>query len=73
MMHQQGLGFYTRGAMTNIQGNLPRSERGRPQTHESFEAIWGREVARHKANFEAAERASAPISKPVFDPDTDAL
>jgi len=54
LMHQQGLGFYTRGAMTNIQGNLPASERGKPQTHESFEAAWGRRVAQGKA---AAARA----------------
>jgi hypothetical protein len=50
LMHQQGLGFYTRGAMTNIQGNPYPGMRG-PQTSESFEAGWGREVARRKAAF----------------------
>jgi hypothetical protein len=48
MMHQQGLGFYTRGAMTNIAGNPYPGMHGQ-QTHESFEAGWGREVARRKA------------------------
>lgn len=50
MMHQQGLGFYTRGAMTNIGGNPYPGMHG-PQTHESFEAGWGREIARRKAAF----------------------
>jgi hypothetical protein len=52
MMHQQGLGFYTRGAMTNISGNPYPGMHG-PQTHESFEAGWGAEVARRKAMFSA--------------------
>jgi hypothetical protein len=52
MMHQQGLGFYTRGAMTNIGGNPYPGMRG-PQTHESFEAGWGRSLARGRAGFEA--------------------
>lgn len=72
MMHQQGLGFYTRGAMTNIQGNLPRSEHGRPQTHESFEAVWGRELARHKSGFAGKDKPAekkAEVDKP-FDPET---
>lgn len=66
LMHQQGLGFYTRGAMTNIQGNLPGSERGKPQTHESFEAVWGRKVAAGKA---AAARAHGETvaEKPATD------
>jgi hypothetical protein len=50
LMHQQGLGFYTRGAMTNIAGNPYPGMHG-PQTHESFESGWGREVARRKAAF----------------------
>lgn len=50
MMHQQGLGFYTRGAMTNIGGNPYPGMHG-PQTHESFEAGWGRELARRKEGF----------------------
>jgi hypothetical protein len=52
MMHQQGLGFYTRGAMTNIRGNPYPGMRG-PQTHESFEAGWGREIERRAARFSA--------------------
>lgn len=47
MMHQQGLGFYTRGAMTNIAGN-PYPGMSGPQTHDSFEEGWGREIARRK-------------------------
>lgn len=50
VMHQQGLGFYTRGAMTNIGGNPYPGMHG-PQTHESFEEGWGREVARRKAAY----------------------
>lgn len=69
LMHQQGLGFYTRGAMTNIQGNPYPGMHG-PQTHESFEAGWGRELARRKANFAGKPQATA---KPVFNPETDAL
>jgi hypothetical protein len=64
MMHQQGLGFYTRGAMTNIGGNPYPGMRG-AQTHESFEAGWGRELARRKAAFEAAEpKKQAPTPEP---------
>jgi hypothetical protein len=59
MMHQQGLGFYTRGAMTNIGGNPYPGMRG-PQTHESFESGWGREVARRKAGFAARSAAPPP-------------
>lgn len=58
MMHQQGLGFYTRGAMTNIGGNPYPGMHG-PQTHEIFEAGWGRELARRKAGF-ATEHPAAP-------------
>jgi len=71
MMHQQGLGFYTRGAMTNIQGNPYPGMRG-PQSHESFEAGWGRELARRKAGFAAREQPAAPAAKP-FDPMMDPL
>jgi hypothetical protein len=71
LMHQQGLGFYTRGAMTNIGGNPYPGMHG-PQTHETFEAGWGREVARRKAAFAArgggqAEAAPADVT---FDPQT---
>lgn len=54
MIHQQGLGFYTRGAMTNIAGNPYPGMRG-PQSHESFEAGWGREVERRKRAFARAQ------------------
>lgn len=57
LMHQQGLGFYTRGAMTNIGGNPYPGMRG-PQTHDSFEQGWGREIARRK------EQLSSPTSIP---------
>ena len=58
MLHQQGLGFYTRGAMTNIGGNPYPGMHG-AQTHESFEAGWGREVARRKAAFAASHPDTA--------------
>jgi hypothetical protein len=58
MMHQQGLGFYTRGAMTNISGNPYPGMRG-PQTHATFEAGWGREIARRKAGFARTNPATA--------------
>jgi hypothetical protein len=74
LMHQQGLGFYTRGAMTNIGGNLPPSART-PQnmTHEGFESWWGRRLARGKAAFQARDGAKAEADKPkdvTFDPTT---
>lgn len=70
MLHQQGLGFYTRGAMTNIGGNPYPGMRG-GQTHESFEAGWGREVARRKAGYASREQAKAEPPKDVkFDPET---
>lgn len=45
MMHQQGRGFYQNGTMTNISGN-PYPGMSGPQTPGSFEAGWGREIAR---------------------------
>ena len=74
MMHQQGLGFYTRGAMTNIHGNPYPGMHG-AQTHESFESGWGRDLARRKAGFEAAhpETATAgPTSRLYVSPSADA-
>ncbi|WP_315792235.1 hypothetical protein [Bradyrhizobium sp. SZCCHNRI1002] len=69
MMHQQGLGFYTRGAMTNIGGNPYPGMHG-AQTHESFEAGWGRELARRKAAFKAHEaKPEAEAPKPSTAPD----
>src|SRR5258708_5382253 len=65
LMHQQGLGFYTRGAMTNISGN-PYPGMSGPQTHESFEAGWGREVARRKAAFAKSNPTpQAKVDKPI--------
>lgn len=65
MMHQQGLGFYTRGAMTNIGGNPYPGMRG-AQTHESFEAGWGREIARRKAAYAARNPApQARVAQPM--------
>ena len=66
MIHQQGLGFYTRGAMTNIGGNPYPGMRG-PQTHASFEAGWGREIERRRAAFQnhygpAAAAAAGPTA-----------
>lgn len=63
MMHQQGLGFYTRGAMTNIQGNPYPGMHG-PQTHESFEAGWGRTIAARKAAYARAHPAPVAATKP---------
>ncbi|WP_024516852.1 transglycosylase SLT domain-containing protein [Bradyrhizobium sp. Tv2a-2] len=68
MMHQQGLGFYTRGAMTNISGNPYPGMHG-AQTHESFEEGWGRRLARGKAAFAARHGDEAKAEKP-FDPET---
>jgi hypothetical protein len=48
MIHQQGLGFFTRGAMTNIAGN-PYPGMSGPQSHDSFMEGWGRELDRRKA------------------------
>ena len=61
MMHQQGLGFYTRGAMTNIRGNPYPGMHG-PQSHETFETGWGRELARRKERFSGR---SAPATAGV--------
>ncbi|UGY15114.1 hypothetical protein HAP48_0042420 [Bradyrhizobium septentrionale] len=57
LMHQQGLGFYTQGTMTNVGGNPYPGMRG-PQTHDSFEQGWGREIERRK------EQLSNPMSIP---------
>ena len=47
MMHQQGFGFYKDGTMTNIAGNPYPGMRG-PQTPQSFEAGWARELERQR-------------------------
>ncbi len=59
MMHQQGLGFYTHGAMTNIAGNPYPGMHG-AQSHETFEEGWGRELARRKAAFESGQTGPGP-------------
>jgi hypothetical protein len=66
MMHQQGLGFYTRGAMTNVRGNPYPGMHG-PQSHETFEAGWGRELARRKERFsgQSAPATAAPSASPA--------
>ena len=52
MMHQQGPGFYTRGTMTNIAGNLPASARiPENMTHQGFERYWARELERRAKFF----------------------
>jgi len=45
MMHQQGRGFFSNGAMTNIGGN-PYPGMSGAQDHNSFLNGWGRELAR---------------------------
>lgn len=50
MMHQQGLGFYTKGKMTNVAGNPYPGMQGQ-QTPQSFEAGWGREIERRAAGY----------------------
>jgi hypothetical protein len=75
LMHQQGPGFYSRGAMTNIRGNPYPGMRG-PQTHQSFEAGWGRELERRRNAFGAknskpsADQGSrgAPVAEPDVGP-----
>jgi hypothetical protein len=47
MMHQQGFGFYKDGTMSNIAGNPYPGMRG-PQTPQSFEAGWARELERQR-------------------------
>jgi hypothetical protein len=54
MMHQQGRGFFSRGTLTNVAGNPYPGMRG-PQTTQSFEAGWGREIERRAQRF-AADR-----------------
>jgi len=51
LMHQQGLGFYTRGALTNMHGNLPASARPYVHTHQQFEQYWSNRVEQGARNF----------------------
>jgi len=68
LIHQQGLGFYTRGTMTNIGGNPYPGMRG-PQTPATFEAGWGRALNRHMNRFggdtESANSSSPPGGTPT--------
>jgi hypothetical protein len=62
LMHQQGLGFYTKGAMKNIAGNLPDYARTpENMTHEGFERWWTDRLGR-AANSPIAP--GSPISVP---------
>ena len=64
LMHQQGLGFYTNGTMTNIAGNLPDSAKSNPAnwTHAGFEKYWGDRLERF-ANSPIPE--GSPIDVPT--------
>jgi hypothetical protein len=53
MMHQQGRGHFTRGALTNVAGNPYPGMRG-PQTPESFRKGWSDELDRRMAPFGGA-------------------
>lgn len=55
MMHQQGRGFFSRGAMTNIAGNRYPGMRG-PQDRRSFQQGWANELARRKMLLAAPEQ-----------------
>ena len=68
MIHQQGMGFHTRGTMTNIAGNKYPGMRG-PQTKESFQRGWGAELERRKQHFERGTAAApAPTTAPAVAP-----
>lgn len=60
VMHQQGLGFFTRGAMTNIKGNPFPGMKG-AQTHDSFLEGWSREVAKRKGQYESGGDPGHPV------------
>ena len=47
MMHQQGLGFFTKGALTNVEGNLPPEDRTpENMTHNGLLAYYSAKMAR---------------------------
>ena len=60
MIHQQGMGFYTRGAMTNIGGNPYPGMHG-PQTHDMFEHGWTTELEHRAHGFGDHDNASSAI------------
>jgi hypothetical protein len=73
MMHQQGLGFYTRNALTNAGGNLPRGEHLDPaDPHGSFERVWGRRVEAGKAAYGRQHPGGGATTLPpiIVTPDT---
>jgi hypothetical protein len=52
LMHQQGPGFYTKGTMTNIEGNLPEPDRiPENMTHRGFENYWARKIEARAKGF----------------------
>ena len=63
LVHQQGLGFFTNGTMTNIRGNLP-AEAQTPEnmTREGYERWWTNRI-----NRAIKERGSAPTMRKVED------
>jgi hypothetical protein len=68
LMHQQGPGFYTRGTMTNIGGNMPPSLRGRDPktvTHDEFEAGWKADVERRTKKFSTGTGEATGSSVPT--------
>lgn len=58
MMHQQGRGFFSRGATTNIAGNRFPGMRG-PQSRQSFQQGWANELARRKMLLSGPETVGA--------------
>jgi hypothetical protein len=63
LMHQQGPGFYTRGATTNLIGNLPPQARTAENlTREGFERWWTDRI-----NRAIAARGTAPTMRKVED------
>jgi len=66
LMHQQGLGFYTKGTMTNIAGNLPASAKGDASnwTREGFERFWGNKLDNLIAQAKGAQiTGSVPMTE----------
>jgi hypothetical protein len=60
MMHQQGLGFYTHGTMTNIAGNLPAKDRTpENMSPQGFERYWSNQIERRAKFFQAQQDRQA--------------
>lgn len=65
LIHQQGLGFYTKGTMTNIEGNLPPGAPAWARSHEGFERFWSGRLAREAGNVQLASNTpDMPIVYP---------